>query len=121
MMLFYINRFNGKESPAMRNRLGPLKITHCGEGPGFGLPLKGDVLLKPYKLKVSIFGWPVNRLASCPVLNYGRTGMTGRRANLFNFSSLQTLATLLQAEPDNSDLAHRDCVVIKVYFLKKLK
>jgi hypothetical protein len=39
--------------------------------------------LKPYKLKVSISGWPVNRLASWPVLNYGQTGITGRRAQPF--------------------------------------
>jgi len=32
---------------------------------------------KCLKLKVPISVWPVNLLASWPVLNYGRTGVTG--------------------------------------------
>jgi hypothetical protein len=42
MMLFYINQFNSKESPAMRA--------------GFGLPLKGAVLLKTVEVK-SVYLW----------------------------------------------------------------
>jgi len=74
------------------------------EDQALSYPWKGIFYSKPYKLKVPIFAWSRNAgLASWPVLNYRRTGMTGRRANLFNFSSLQTLAAILLAEPENSD------------------
>jgi len=46
------NKFQtSKESPATRDRLGPSKIPHCGGGPGFGLPLKGAVLVEAVQVE----------------------------------------------------------------------
>jgi len=54
------------------------------EGPALGYPWKGIFYSKPYKLKVPISGQSRNAgLASWPVLNYGQTGITDRRAQPF--------------------------------------
>jgi hypothetical protein len=75
------------------------------KGPGFGLPLKGAVLLKTVEVK-SVYLWLVPQ---CGISQLAGIKLRANRHNgptdttFFNYSSLQTLAAILQAEPENSD------------------
>ena len=82
----YSEHETARKRTKFQQRLKSIKIPWIGhdnkeswpKGPGFGLPLKGAVLLKTVEVK-SVYLW----LASWPVLNYGQTGITGRRAQPF--------------------------------------
>jgi hypothetical protein len=77
------------------------------KGPGFGLPLKGAVLLKTVEVK-SVYLWLVPQ---CGISQLAGIKLRANRHNgptdttFFNYSSLQTLAAILQVEPENSNLA----------------
>jgi len=78
----------------LRSRLG-------GEGPGFGLPLKGAVSLKARQVKSAYLclvpQCGISQLAGIKLRANRHNGPTG--TTFFNYSSLQTLAAILQAEP----------------------